>query len=65
MKHKSEALEKFKHYKSFVETQTGNKLKKFCVDGGGEFLSKEFKKYLLENGTQLDITTPYSPSKTE
>ena len=58
MKHKSEAFEKFKLYKSLVETQTGNKLKKLRADGGGEYLSKEFKKYLLENGTQQDTTTP-------
>jgi hypothetical protein len=38
-------------------------LKKLCIDGGGEFLSKEFKKYLLDNGIQLDITAPYSPSQ--
>ena len=63
MKHKSEAFEKFKLYKSFVETQTGNKLKKLHADGGGEYLSKEFKKYLLENGTQQDTTTPHSSSQ--
>lgn len=63
MKKKSETFEKFKQYKNFVETQTGNKLKKFRVDGGGEYLSKEFRKCLLENGTQLDITTPSSPSQ--
>ena len=63
MKHKSEAFEKFKLYKSLVETQTGNKLKKLRADGGGEYLSKEFKKYLLENGTQQDTTTPHLSSQ--
>ena len=63
MKHKSEAFEKFKLYKSFVETQTRNKLKKLCADGGGEYLSKEFKKYLLENGTQQDTTIPHLSSQ--
>jgi transposase InsO family protein len=63
MRQKSEALAKFKQYKSFVETQTSHKLKKLRVDGGGEFLSKEFRKYLLDNGIQLDITTPHSPSQ--
>jgi GAG-pre-integrase domain len=61
MKQKSEVLAKFKQYKSFVETQTDHKLKKLRVDGGGEFLNKEFKKYLLDNGIQLDVTTPHSP----
>src|SRR5271168_4193245 len=63
IKHKDEALTKFKQYKSFVETQTGYKLKKLRVDGGGEFINKEFKKYLLDSGIQLDVTTPYSPSQ--
>ena len=63
IKHKDEALTKFKQYKSFVETQTGYKLKKLRVDGGGEFINKEFKKFLLDSGIQLDVTTPYSPSQ--
>jgi transposase InsO family protein len=63
MKEKSEALTKFKQYKSFVETQTGQKLKKLRVDGGGEFINKEFKKFLLDNGIQLEVTAPHSPSQ--
>jgi transposase InsO family protein len=63
MKGKSNMFMKFKQYKSFVEMQTGQKLKKLHIDGGGEFLSKEFKKFLLDNGIQLDITAPYSPSQ--
>ena len=50
---------KFKLYRSFVETQTRSKLKKLCADGGGEYLSKEFRNYLLENGIQQDTTTPH------
>jgi hypothetical protein len=38
-------------------------LKKLHIDGGGEFLSKEFKKSLLDNSIQLEITAPYSPSQ--
>ena len=63
MKEKSEALTKFKQYKSFVETQTDRKLKKLHVDGGGEFINKEFKKFLLDNGIQLEVTAPHSPSQ--
>ena len=63
MKQKSEALAKFKQYKSFVKTQTDHKFKKLHMDGGGEFLNKEFRNYLLDNGIQLDVTTPHSPSQ--
>ena len=63
LKEKSEALIKFKQYRSFVKTQTDWKLKKFRVDGGEEFLGKEFRKFLLDNRIQLEITAPYSPSQ--
>lgn len=63
MKAKNEALTHFKHYKSFVETQTGHKLKKLCVDGAGELISKEFQKYLLDHGIQLEITSAHSPAQ--
>ena len=63
MKQKSEALAKFKQYKSFVKTQTDHKFKKLHMDGGGEFLNKEFRKYLWDNGIQLDVMTPHSPSQ--
>ena len=63
LKQKSEAFEKFKLYRSFVKTQTGNKLKKLHADGRGEYLSKEFRNYLLENGIQQDTTTPHSSAQ--
>jgi hypothetical protein len=63
LKEKSEALAKFKQYKSFVETQTSHKLKKLRVDGGGEFINDQFKKYLLDSGIQLEITAAHSPSQ--
>src|ERR1700678_4302558 len=63
LKQKSEAFEKFKLYRSFIETQTGNKLKKLRADGGGEYLSKDFRNYLLENGIQQETTTPHSSAQ--
>ena len=63
MKEKSKAFTKFKQYKSFIEVQTGRKLKILRIDGGGEYISKEFKKYLLDNGIQLQVTAPHSPSQ--
>jgi transposase InsO family protein len=63
MKEKSEAFNKFKQYKNFIEVQTGKKLKVLRVDGGGEYLSNEFKKFLLDNGIRLQVTAPHSPSQ--
>ena len=60
---KSEVLSKFKQYKAFVETQTGCKLKKLRVDGGGEFIGDEFREYTLDNGIFLEVTAAYSSSQ--
>lgn len=46
-----------------METQTGKKLKKFRVDGGGEFINQEFKDFLAESGMELEITAAYSPAQ--
>ena len=33
------------------------------IDGGGEFVEKNFKDYLEENGIQYQLTAPYTPQK--
>src|SRR5271154_1045043 len=63
LKQKSEALEKFKFYKAWVETQIGKKLKKLRVDGRGEYVGNEFRNYLLAEGIALEITAAHSPSQ--
>jgi hypothetical protein len=37
LKHKSEAFEKFQHFKKQVETQTHKKIKILWLDNGGEY----------------------------
>ena len=49
MKHKSEALERFKEFISKVEKQSGKSIKILRSDRGGEYLSHEFLGYLKEN----------------
>ena len=63
MKEKNQAIRKFKSYKNFIETQKGRKLKKLRVDGGGEFIGKEFREYLEEEGIQLEVTAAHSPAQ--
>ena len=63
MKEKSQALQKFKNYKNFVERQKGRKIKKIRVDGAGEFIGKEFREYLEAEGIQLEITAAHSPAQ--
>ena len=63
MKKKDEALTKFKLYKNFVETQTGHKLKKLRMDGGKEYVNKQFQNFIIESGMELEITAAHSPSQ--
>ena len=63
MKKKDEALTKFKSYKTFVETQTGHKLKKLRADGGKEYVGKQFQNFILESGMELEVTAAHSPSQ--
>jgi len=46
IKRKSKALDRFKDYKAEMEKQTGMTIKRLRTDGGGEYMSKEFEKFL-------------------
>ena len=50
MKRKSETFEKFKEFKVKVENQLGKCIKAIRSDRGGEYLLRDFKDYLTENG---------------
>ena len=61
MKHKSEAFEKFREFRSEVEKQLGKSIKILRSDRGGEYLSQEFQDYLRDNGILSQWTPPYTP----
>jgi hypothetical protein len=63
MKNKNEAFAKFKIYKTYVERQTGKKLKKLRCNGGTKYLNKPFKTFLLESGMELEVMAAHSPSQ--
>ena len=63
MRHKSEALDRFKQYKQYAETHTNRKLKVLRSDNGGEYLSNKFKQYLLDNGIHHELTVAYTPQQ--
>ncbi|CAL5412844.1 unnamed protein product [Camellia sinensis] len=63
LENKSEAFEKFKHFKAKVEKQSGFCVKVLRTDRGGEFLSKDFDLFCEENGIQRELTTPYTPEQ--
>lgn len=60
---KNEAFEGFKKFKKLVEQETGNAIKTFRTDRGGEFCSKEFQTLCDNHGIKRHLTAPYSPQQ--
>ena len=44
-----------------AETQFSSKLKILRLDGGGEYVSKEFEFYLSVHGILPQLSCPYTP----
>nr|GEU37910.1 retrovirus-related Pol polyprotein from transposon TNT 1-94 [Tanacetum cinerariifolium] len=63
MKHKSEAFEKFKHWKIFIKNQTGRKIKRLRTDNGLEFYSREFNDFCRDEGIVKHYTIRYAPQQ--
>ena len=47
---KAQTFGKFKEWLQLVENETRNSLKKFRIDGGSEFTSKEFEDFCKGKG---------------
>jgi hypothetical protein len=66
LRSKSEANSKLVSVISFLQTQTGQKLKEFHTDGAKEFGMEDGKdalsKFLTSNGIFHSVTQPYSPA---
>lgn len=63
LKTKDEAFKYFKMYRAQVEKLTGENIKVFRTDRGGEFTSNEFKEYCEGAGIERHYTTPYTPQQ--
>ncbi|KAK8512047.1 hypothetical protein V6N12_018528 [Hibiscus sabdariffa] len=61
MRHKSEALEKFKEFRNEVQNQPGKSIKALRSDRGVEYLSHEFNELLKECGIVSQLTPPGTP----
>ncbi|KAK8640398.1 hypothetical protein V6N13_008152 [Hibiscus sabdariffa] len=61
MRHKSEALEKFKEFRNEVQNQHGKSIKALRSNRGGEYLSHEFDELLKECGIVSQLTPPGTP----
>ncbi|KAK8708413.1 hypothetical protein V6N13_059455 [Hibiscus sabdariffa] len=61
MRHKSEALERFKEFKNEVQNQHCKSIKALRSDRGGEYLSQDFDELLKECGIVSQLTSPGTP----
>lgn len=50
LKHKDQVFEKFKEWKSLVENQNSNRVKKLRTDNGLEFCNQQFRSYCPNGG---------------
>ena len=60
---KSEALKVFKEFKVAAEREVGELLVCLRTDRGGEFNSKAFQDFCVENGIKRQLTTAYTPQQ--
>ena len=60
MASKAEVLTSFRSYRSRAEKSTGRDIKGFRTDGGGEYVNKEFTRYLEDAGIKHIISPPYT-----
>lgn len=63
LREKGETFDKFKHFKKRVEQETGNVIKIFRTDRGGEFCSQDFQAFCDIHGIKRHLTAPYSPQQ--
>lgn len=60
LKHKSDTFACFVKFKCLLENLLSTKIKKFQTDGGGEFSSIVFEKYLTNNGILHQKRCPHT-----
>eukprot|EP00253_Pinus_taeda_P033727 PITA_33727 len=63
LKHKDEALKKFKAFKALVENESDHRIKCHRSDRGGEFTSDEFFNFCGEHGIRREFSTARTPQQ--
>lgn len=63
LKHKSKVFYYFKAYVACLEVETGRRVNHFRNDGGGEYISKDFKAYLKDKRIKLEETNVKIPQE--
>jgi len=65
IKRKSDAFDLFTHFTSLLKQQYNIQVVTMRSDNGGKFISKEFTRWLAEEGIVHNKTIPYTSSKNE
>ena len=66
MPDKKEVFSLFRAYKTWAEnalSAAGHRIKRVRMDGGGEYASTVFTRWLDQQGVEIERTTPYTPSQ--
>jgi transposase InsO family protein len=60
---KGETFEKFKHFKTKVEKETGMSIRCLRSDRGGEYTSQVFQEFCSTQGIKRQFSTSYTPQQ--
>lgn len=60
---KSDVFSVFQNFEAYVSNQTGQTIATLRTDGGGEYVSTEFEKYLQLQGIHHELSVRYLPQQ--
>lgn len=63
LRQRSDVLKAFQNFKKRVEKETGYVIKRLKTDNAKEYTSKEFKKFLENEGIAQQLTVEYTPQQ--
>ena len=63
LKHKTEVLSVFKHFKSMVETQFNSKLKVLRTDNGSKYINTDFRSFCSTSSILHQSSCPHTPEQ--
>jgi transposase InsO family protein len=63
LKVKSQAFDTFKNFHLWIKNETQLNIGTLRTDNGGEYTSKDFEKYLQDNGIKHQTIVPYNPQQ--
>jgi transposase InsO family protein len=63
LKTKDGVLARFQEFKAQVENLTGKRIKVLRSDNGGEYTSKDFSDFCIEEGIKREYIIPYNPQQ--